>query len=426
MSLLLDALKKAEQARQDAQRGEPRGEDSARQAKAPPAESGARVLTRDRLPDISRPIEIRDDDLVERATQPAEERGPGPGGDGSEAERSAARMVFEAKLPFREPDPHLPFRITLAALGLFTAGAVVYFWLQLKLPAPLVNPNPPRPAGELQSGAAQPPGAAPVARETPPAPRAPEVRSAAPVREAMARVAATAAPARPAPASVAPAVAPPTSRAGGSVAEPSAAMPDDAVRRASRAEPAIHPLVAAGYEAYQVGNLAAAREAYERALREQPDNRDALLGLAAVEMRLGHAQAAEDLYARRLQADPRDPHAQAGLIALRGGLADPVAAETRIKTLLAANPESHALYFALGNQYAQQGRWAEAQQAYSRAYGADTENADFAYNLAVSLDHLRQAKIALGYYRRAIELASKRVVAFDTQAAKARVQELSR
>ena len=203
-------------------------------------------------------------------------------------------------------------------------------------------------------------------------------------------------------------------------------MPDDAVQRDARAEPAIHPLVAAGYAAYRADRLSTAREAYARALQDEPGNRDALLGLAAVELRLGHAEAAEELYARRLQADPRDPHAQAGLLALRGARVDPIANETRIKTLLAANPQAHALHFALGNQFAQQGRWAEAREAFLRAYGADADNPDFAYNLAVSLDHLRQPKTALDYYRRALELAAKHSVAFDLQAAEARVQQLAR
>ena len=73
--------------------------------------------------------------------------------------------------------------------------------------------------------------------------------------------------------------------------------------------------------------------------------------------------------------------------------------------MLADNPGAHVLNFTLGNQFAQQGRWAEAQQEYFKAFAAEPDNADFAYNLAVSLDHLRQPKLALEYYRRALALA---------------------
>src|SRR6185503_4167632 len=155
-----------------------------------------------------------------------------------------------------------------------------------------------------------------------------------------------------------------------------------------------------------------------------PGNRDALLGLAAVDVRAGRFESAEAIYVRMLRAAPRDPHAQAGLIALRGARQDPLVNESRLKTLLASDPAAHVLNFTLGNQLAQQGRWAEAQQQYFKAFAGDPENADFAYNLAVSLDHLRQPKLALEYYQRALALAAKRGASFDPAAARARIAQL--
>jgi tetratricopeptide (TPR) repeat protein len=188
----------------------------------------------------------------------------------------------------------------------------------------------------------------------------------------------------------------------------------------------VHPRVNAGYTAYLGGDLSAARAAYQDALKEEPSNRDALLGLAALDVRAGRLESAEAAYLRLLQVDPRDAHAQAALIALRGGRADPVSTESRVKVMLADNPGAHVLNFTLGNQLAQQGRWAEAQQEYFRAFAAEPDNADFAYNLAVSLDHLRQPRLALEYYRRALALASARGASFDAAAAKSRVAQLGR
>jgi len=103
-----------------------------------------------------------------------------------------------------------------------------------------------------------------------------------------------------------------------------------------------------------------------------------------------------------------------------------VQAESRLKTMLATDPGADVLNFTLGNQYAQQGRWADAQQAYFRAYSADSENPDFAFNLAVSLDHLRQTGLALEYYRRALVLAQKRAANFVPETAQRRELQLSR
>jgi tetratricopeptide (TPR) repeat protein len=202
-----------------------------------------------------------------------------------------------------------------------------------------------------------------------------------------------------------------------------AAQPDIS---ATRPLPQVHPRIAAGYSAYMAGDLSKARTEYQEALREEPANRDAMLGLAALDVRAGRFEPAEAAYLRLLQADPRDTHAQAALIALRGGRIDPMAAESRVKSMIADNPGAHVLNFTLGNQLAQQGRWPEAQQEYFKAFTAEPENADFAYNLAVSLDHLRQPKLALEYYRRALSLAQTRGASFDLNAAQARVAQLGR
>jgi tetratricopeptide (TPR) repeat protein len=187
----------------------------------------------------------------------------------------------------------------------------------------------------------------------------------------------------------------------------------------------VDPSVEQGYQAFQRNDLAAARDSYQRALSHEPYNRDALLGLAAIDVRSGQLEAAEARYLKLLEIDPRDSQAVAALVGLRGQL-DPVAAESRLKTLIATQPDVAQLYFSLGNQFGQQSRWPEAQAAYFKAYSIDPQNADFAFNLAISLDQLRQKKPALEYYQRALALVEKRTASFDPAQARARVQELSK
>lgn len=177
------------------------------------------------------------------------------------------------------------------------------------------------------------------------------------------------------------------------------------------------------YLALQEGRLEDARHDYEVSLQRDPRNLDALLGLALVASRQGRSAQAEALYLRALEANPVDPDAQAGLINLRGQ-GDPLQAESRLKILLASQPESPALNFALGNVLSRQDRWSEAQQAYFRAWTAAPENADILYNLAVSLDHLRQGKLAAQHYRMALEASARRPAAFDSTAVQRRIGEL--
>jgi uncharacterized protein HemY len=92
--------------------------------------------------------------------------------------------------------------------------------------------------------------------------------------------------------------------------------------------------------------------------------------------------------------------------------------------LSAAQPEAHASQFALGNLYAGQGRWHEAQQAYFRAYSGEPDNPDYQFNLAVSLDQLRQPRLAAQYYQGALKAAETRHAAFDRTQAATRLREL--
>jgi tetratricopeptide (TPR) repeat protein len=414
MSLLLEALKKAEKAKEEAQRrareAQGGGEMQLADESAAPGEA-KHVVTRAELPEITAPLEILSEDLRADPQQPgsaarelslqdaAPAAAPRPAqrsnAEAQSAQRATARKVFEAKV--REPNPRLPFVIAVGALGAFAVGTVIYFWIQLRPPAPLVNTNPTPSPGEIQVAVA--PAAAPAA---------PQPGAQAPASAAIPGLPSGAPPARAA-APVAPA---PQQRA--------------TVLATNRPAPHVHPRVESGYAAYQAGRLDAARNDYQQALREEPGNRDAMLGLAAVEMRMQRFEAADALYQRLLQAEPRDPHANAGMLALRSQQLDPVAAESRLKTLLAADPAAAVLHFTLGNQYVQQSRWAEAREAYVRAVAADPDNPDYAYNLAVSLDHLRQTGPALVQYRRALDLALKRNASFDPAAALARAQQLAR
>ncbi len=185
------------------------------------------------------------------------------------------------------------------------------------------------------------------------------------------------------------------------------------------------PVLEAAYQSFNTGDLTKARDAYQQVLRYSPNSRDALLGLAAVETQAKRHEAAESYYLRLLELDPRDAHAQAGLIGLRGQV-DPNAAESRLKSMIATQPGASFLHFTLGNQYAAQSRWAEAQQAYFQAYASDPEHPDFAYNLAISLDRMHQTKQALEYYRRALALSADRPVSFDKAQAAKRVAQLER
>jgi Tfp pilus assembly protein PilF len=175
------------------------------------------------------------------------------------------------------------------------------------------------------------------------------------------------------------------------------------------------------YNSLLSGNRAEAKRLYGIAAQRDPFNTDALLGLASIAGNVGDLSGAEQYFRRALELDPQNAAAIAGLASI-GQPGGP--SESQLKFELARTPDSAPLRFALGNQLANQGRWDEAQQAYFDAFSADASNADYAYNLAVSLDQLNQSKQAVAYYRKALDLAKGRTASFRSSDISTRLTEL--
>lgn len=183
-------------------------------------------------------------------------------------------------------------------------------------------------------------------------------------------------------------------------------------------------MLRAAWEAYMQGDVARAREGYQGVLAQDGMNRDGLLGMAAVEAAEGNPSVATRYYRRLLERDPRDAAALEGLAALGGETGVPD--EQSLRSLSSTGSgKSGGAQFALGNLYAAQGRWSDAQEAYFDAYGRVPENPDYAFNLAISLEHLGQRQPALNYYRQALELARLRPHGFDPAQAQSRISALA-
>jgi tetratricopeptide (TPR) repeat protein len=202
---------------------------------------------------------------------------------------------------------------------------------------------------------------------------------------------------------------------------PAAARPDLKLERSSD-RPTIAAGVAEGYRQLLAGDLPGARRSYSNAFAADASNVDAQLGLATVEARLGNRAEAASLYRGVLELDPRNGTALAALAALAEDVR-PDAMQESLQAAIARTPDAAALHFALGNAYAAQSRWPEAQAEYYEAHRLDPGDADTAYNLAVSLDHLGQTRAAAGLYARALANARKGAQ-FDAASVARRLAEL--
>ncbi len=291
------------------------------------------------------------------------------------------------------------------AAGVVTLGFAIYLYLQITNPGIFIRQPPPaqKPPTALAQAPAPASAPAPIASSAVIAPADASAQNRAAVQPQTIR--------------------PPTP------AEPAQARSTETPRNsiqvsAGAAEPQLNPQLGQAYAALQSGKLDAARQLYTDAARSDPRNINALLGLAAIAMQEGRTEDASRLYFNVLDLEPRNAYAQTGLIAMMGR-ADPAAAESKLKQLIAREPLA-SLYFTLGNLYGDQSRWAEAQQAYFQAHQLEQSNPDYAYNLAVGLEHIGQSRLAASFYQRAVEQAkSKGRAGFNLAQAQDRIRQLA-
>lgn len=471
MSLLMDALKKAELAKRQGQSGggsaeeealvglalepipvsgstdsaasSPATQNAASAVNLPPhlpshleeldaqflaeAKQAASARLKAQLPPVPTAPPLTDQPATEgaprRTTGTAESRRTQPEQDAPQS-RSAAQNLFAAK-QVDKPPARKGFAIAVGAITVLSVSGIGgYFWWQLQPKSVLVAsraPVSPPPPTASPSGAVPPAvsaagsAATPILATPPIAPVAGvpgAARQTTPVTGGMedeSRVVAVAGKGQPQARRAAPRAAAPTD--------------EDSPVRVTKAPLKVNPSLLRGFDAFNRGDLAMAQIEYGRAQKSDPRNTDALHGLAAIAVRQGRLDQAESLYRQITEADPQDTVALSALINSRGQI-DPNAAESRLKSLSAAQPELAAPHFSLGNLYARHGRWSEAQQAYFRAYSAEPDNPDILYNLAISLEHLRQNKLAAQYYAQAIAAAQSRPAGFDKTQATARLNTL--
>ena len=180
----------------------------------------------------------------------------------------------------------------------------------------------------------------------------------------------------------------------------------------------------AAWLAYEAGRYEEANRQYKEVLIIEKNNRDALLGLGAIAVIKKDNAVARDIYLAVLEQDPRDAMATAAL----AGLHDETSLksdEEYLLSMLEKNPGAQHLNFALGNNYAQQNRWKSAQQHFFDAWQSDHENADYIYNLAVSLDQLNKQQQAINYYRESLIKAQNKQVSFSREAVQKRINEIA-
>ena len=196
------------------------------------------------------------------------------------------------------------------------------------------------------------------------------------------------------------------------------------IQRTNKSDPLGEKLDAA-WLAYESAQYDEAEKLYTEVLHLENNNRDALLGLGAIAIHKKNLEAAKSYYLRLLKLDPRDPIATAAITSLHSDKTSIESGEEYLLTMLESNPKAAHLNFSLGNIYAQKGEWKAAQQSYFNAWQQDSENADYLFNLAVSMDQLSKQEQALKFYKDSLLKSNNKQVGFSREAVRQRIITLS-
>ncbi len=194
---------------------------------------------------------------------------------------------------------------------------------------------------------------------------------------------------------------------------------DEAIEAGDR----LRLLLRQGYTAYSDGDYAAADSFYDQAMLLDPYNRDANLAVASVARQLGDFRRAENRYRHLLSLDGQDSAAFSGLLDVAAATGDQTIEHEMVVHI--DNVEHPGrMHAALGNYYNAQRSWQLARDAWRDALTIDVSNPDYAFNLAVSLDHLQRHNSAIGYYQQALEHAATRTFHFDKTTTRDRLDSL--
>lgn len=182
-------------------------------------------------------------------------------------------------------------------------------------------------------------------------------------------------------------------------------------------------LMDSAYAAYQAGNTVEASRLYREVLKADATQRDAWLGLAVIAHANNQLEPAMDAYRRVLRLEPQNATALAGVSSLSRAAGEPQQ-ESRLRELLARSPQEADLNHALALVLSGEQRWSEAQPLFFKAHALAPKEPQFAYNLAVTLDHMRKSSLAAQYYETALGLAQGKAAGFDEANARTRLAAL--
>lgn len=179
--------------------------------------------------------------------------------------------------------------------------------------------------------------------------------------------------------------------------------------------------ISKAYQAYDNRDYVQAKTLFNQVQAKEPNNVNALLGLAGIAITEEKFYSAINLYQKVLDNEPNNIYAYEGIANLSGKVALNRQWEQELFAMAEEYPKSAVLQYTKGNLFAKKADWLEAQKSYFNAYALDSSNPDYMVNLAVSYDRLGKYKLADQYYTLALGYSEQKPVSFNPNQVKDRL-----
>lgn len=169
---------------------------------------------------------------------------------------------------------------------------------------------------------------------------------------------------------------------------------------------ALGPLIRARTE-FENGDFSESYKDYLTVVLHDPDNIEALFGLAESALATGNGEVAEKAYMRLAKLNLNSEQAIAqfkGLVLAEISEGTSENPEKRLKAALKLAPQSFRLWNALGQEYDAQKRWSESWAAYRKATNFGFSESGYHNNLGMSLIAQKKYSGAISHFKYALAM----------------------
>jgi Tfp pilus assembly protein PilF len=150
-----------------------------------------------------------------------------------------------------------------------------------------------------------------------------------------------------------------------------------------------------------------ATQAYQKVIELDPTYVEAYNNLGIVYQMMGDVDRAFGAYQKATEINPRYQKAynNLGILLLRKERYEEAA--EAFQKALAINPNSIESHINLGILFKKKGQWDEAIESYQKALAIDPLHRETHYNIALLYEQLENFELAIGHYQQFIQLSSK-------------------